>query len=380
MQFRDIVGQDKIKQHLTSTFSSGRTAHAQLFLGPEGSGNLALAWAYAQYLMCEQPQEQDSCGQCNACRKISKLIHPDLHFSFPSIGTGKISNDFLPEWRKILTQNPYLTIHQWLNHLEPNGNKKGNITKNECVSIARKFTLKHAEGRYKVLILWMPEFLDKEGNRLLKLIEEPEPNTVFILVANNAEKILNTILSRCQLVRIHPLGDEEIAQHLTHKEQIDADKAKLIAYLAEGNLSKALDLQQNLDNHNATWLVEWLRLCLQGNGKKLVEWVEEINLGKKGAQFGRKERVIFLEYALFFIRECLLLQNMPTNTYTTRLPASVQTAAVWFSQNLRVEQMQQMMQKIDEMIYHIGRNAHPKLLFLEASIDLHHILKMQPQR
>ena len=157
MQFKDVIGQQKIKQQLIESYEQGRTAHAQIFVGPEGSGALPLALAYIQFLLCENQQDSDSCGECNACRKVQKYIHPDLHFSYPTIGTGKISTNFIKELRALLLEETYINLQMWLNKIGAE-NQKGNITKNECVDIVRKFSFTRVEGRFKVLILWMSEF------------------------------------------------------------------------------------------------------------------------------------------------------------------------------------------------------------------------------
>ena len=215
MQFSDIIGQAAVKQHLIHTASDDRIAHAQLFWGNEGSGNLPLAIAYAQFVLCENKQATDSCGTCKACVKAQKLIHPDLHFSYPTVGAKALSTELLPQWRKALQQQSYLTINQWL-ALLGGENKQGNITAAECLDISKKLSLKAFESDYKILILWLPEYLGKEGNRLLKLIEEPPEKTLFLLVANNQELILNTILSRCQLVKINPLDDADYYRAIIH--------------------------------------------------------------------------------------------------------------------------------------------------------------------
>ena len=194
MAFSNIIGQEKVKQMLHQMVHGDRLPHALLFLGPSGSGKLALALALAQYLLCENRQDSDSCGQCPSCSKSQRFIHPDLHFSFPSVGTNVTSDSFLPQWRKWMEENPYLTVNEWLQSIGAE-NRQGNINKEECAAIIRKLSLKIFEGSHKILVMWLPEYLGKEGNRLLKLIEEPPEDTIFILVAENQELILNTILS-----------------------------------------------------------------------------------------------------------------------------------------------------------------------------------------
>ncbi|HFB99578.1 MAG TPA: hypothetical protein ENJ53_02125, partial [Phaeodactylibacter sp.] len=244
MQFHQVIGQEKTKQTLQSMVTSDRMSHALLFLGGEGSGKLALAFAFAQYVLCTDKQDNDSCGKCSSCLKAAKWIHPDIHYSYPTVGSKMISTHFLPEWRKAMEENPYLNAHQWLQHLGAE-NKQGNITKDECVDIIKKLSLKIFEGSHKILIMWLPEYLRKEGNRLLKMIEEPPDNTLFILVAENQEMILNTILSRCQLVKVNQLSDEEVKEALIQRKNVSLEKAAATAHLAEGNYNEALNLLEN---------------------------------------------------------------------------------------------------------------------------------------
>ena len=179
MQFQQVIGQGKTKEILRSMISSDRMSHALIFLGSEGCGKLALALAFAQYVLCSDKQENDSCGKCSNCIKSAKLVHPDIHYSYPTVGTKVVSTHLLPDWRKAMLENPYLNANQWLQSIGAE-NKQGNITKDECVEIIKKLSLKIFEGSHKILIMWLPEYLGKEGNRLLKMIEEPPPNTLFL--------------------------------------------------------------------------------------------------------------------------------------------------------------------------------------------------------
>jgi DNA polymerase-3 subunit delta' len=381
MRFESVVGQDKIKNHLAETLRAGRTAHAQIFLGPEGSGQLAMALAYAQYLLCEDPGENDSCGVCNACKKTQKHIHPDLHFSYPTIGTGKISTDFIREWREVLSETgPYLSLIQWLQKLEAE-NQQGNITKNECVDIIRKFSFTKVEGRFKILVMWLPEFLDKEGNRLLKMIEEPEPDTVFILAAERQEKILNTILSRCQLVKLSHLKDSELEDALVQNNQVEPELARQIAFLSEGNYSKAMQLAKEgfMENNLGELFSDWLRVCYQGR-ENMVHWVEYFNSGKhpteeqrKNISTGRKEQILFLQYGLFFIRELLHLKINPD--FPSRLSDAEKKTAAGILKLLSLEKLEQITQLFNDSIYFVERNANGKILFMDLSLKIHRMFK-----
>ena len=206
MQFNELIGLDRSIDRLRSMAQPGRMPHAMLLVGPEGSGKLPLALALAQYLLCEQRTDADACGQCSNCRKLQILQHPDLHFVFPVVGSKMTSDQYLVQWRAALAENPYLNVNDWLQSIGAE-NKQGNISKEECLAIVKKLSLKSFESRSKVMLIWLPEYLGKEGNRLLKIIEEPPVDTYFILVAQQTELILNTILSRCQLLKVDAFSD-----------------------------------------------------------------------------------------------------------------------------------------------------------------------------
>ncbi|MCI5080892.1 MAG: hypothetical protein MRY78_04330 [Saprospiraceae bacterium] len=366
MLFSDIIGQQDAVRLLTQMVKDQRIPHALLFLGPSGSGKLPLAMAMAQYLMCEDQQANDACGRCRSCLKTSKLIHPDLHFSFPTVGTNIKSDDFLSQWRTAMQDNPYLNVNEWL-QLIGAANKQGNINKEECLNIIRKLSLKTFESNYKVLIMWLPEYLGKEGNRLLKLIEEPPENTIFILVAEQQELILNTILSRCQLVKVPRLKDEDIVAGLEQKELASGEAANSIAFLSSGNFNEALKLAAKTENDNATLFLDWLRKCYKGNAVELVPWVE------KFATIGRENQKYFLQYALHFLREFLIHQV--TQTTQLRLGPEETKTAKNLTKVIGPEQIQEISELISEVSYYVERNANPKLLFLDTSIRIHDIMR-----
>lgn len=379
MRFQDIIGQEDVKKHLIETYQSGRTAHAQIFLGPEGSGKLALALAYVQYLLCETPTAEDSCGVCNACKKVNRYIHPDLHFSYPTIGSKVVSTNFIKEWRELLTQTSYPVLNQWLDIIDAK-NQQGNIPKDECVRIIKQFSLKKLEGNYKALIMWMPEYLGKEGNRLLKLIEEPEPNTIFIFVAEHSGKILNTILSRCQIVQIPRLTDEEVQTYLTQHLNVDAAKANYLSQAAEGNLSKAIGLLDHAQDAYSLLLMKWLRVAYQGHAKAVLHWVDGILTGKDPStkkatvQLSRKDQIAFLQYSLHFFRQCLMLCYYTTQK-TVFLNEDETTFAQKLTKLLKLEEIQAITATLDSNIYYIERNANPKILFTDLTISLHKIFR-----
>jgi len=384
MTFNDIIGQNRTKSFLLQLTQSERIPHALLFLGPTGSGNLALAVAFAQLLQCEkfggksaadsenlfgeasQTPFEGACGECNACHKAATFTHPDIHFSFPTVGTNAVSTDYLKQWRAALSENPFLDANTWLQRLDAD-NKQGNITKEECNAIIKKLSLKAFEGRYKILIMWLPEYLGKEGNRLLKLIEEPPEQTIFLLAAENQDMILNTILSRCQLVKTDFLSDEEITESLQQKRNLDANRARQIAFLADGNLNTALLIADNPENDDARLLLDWLRKCWRGNGVELVKWTDEF------AKLGRENQKQFLHYGLHFLREMMAL--IATGNPNLRLRPEELATAQNMAKVLNFEKITQLVGLFNDNIYYVERNANPKILFLDTSIQMNRIFK-----
>ncbi len=366
MLFKEVIGQTAAKDLLRNMVENDRIPHALLFLGPQGCGKLALALAFAQYLLCENKNGGDCCGKCPGCSKATKLIHPDLHFSFPVIGANVTSDFYLAAWRNAVAENVFMDVNHWLQAIGAQ-NKQGNINKEECVHIIRKLSLKAFEGRFKILILWLPEYLGKEGNRLLKLIEEPPGDTILILVAENRDLILNTILSRCQLVRINPLSDDEVVAGLVEKTNISPEKARSIAPLADGNFNEALNLAIHLENDNSAFFLDWMRRCYIGNGVKLMDWVE------KFAALGRENQKQFLRYALHFLREYMLLKM--TAQQNVRLAANELATARNLTKVIEFHQLEAIVELLTDCTYYIERNANPKVLFLDTSIQMNKIMK-----
>lgn len=368
MQFSDIIGQEEVKRHLVQTVHENRVSHAQLFLGPAGSGSLALALAYAQFVSCQDRQAQDSCGACASCRKYQKLIHPDLHFSYPFFAKHKEDTalNFLPQWREAFLANPYLNLEEWRNQLDAE-NKQANINIAECHQIIQKLSLKPFEAEYKVLIMWLPEFLDKEGNTLLKIIEEPPQKTLFLLVAENQDQILNTILSRTQLVKIPRLRDEEIASFLMQKKGASENKALQLAYLSEGNLQAALSFLKEDENDNFKLFSEWTRLTFADKGIQITEFVE------RAAKLGRENQKNFLRYSINLIRESVMILSGASDL--VHLPEAELDFISNFSRFMDLAKAEAISRVLEEAHFHVERNANPKILFLDVSLQLVKILK-----
>ncbi len=393
MQFKNITGQKEVKQHLVELVRNNRLSHALLFLGKEGSGALALAIAFAQYIVCdtvigkttsngpslfgESPEPSpvikpaDSCGQCPPCSKADKLIHPDIHFSYPVIpkksGDKPLSTDYISEWREFIQQYIYGNVYDWLQFIGAD-NKQGNITAHECNDIIRKLNLKSFESEYKVLIMWMPEYLGNEGNKLLKVIEEPPANTLFILVAENESLILPTILSRCQLVKIPALTHAEIAAGLVEKSALSPDKAKQIASISEGNYREALQLIQHADEDWQDLLREWLNAILKTGPAAQVKWIEEI------AKLGREKQKQFLRYFNHLLEQSLRLRAAGPDADTSYLPEKERDFALRLNKLAGISQQEAIITELDNAAYYIERNAHAKMLFHALTIKLYHII------
>lgn len=375
MLFSDIIGQAAVQQQLIQSIQQNRLSHAMILLAPEGAGGLPLGLAFAQYLVCENKQANDACGKCPACMKASQCIHPDIHYSYPVIprktGDKPVSTDYIAEWREFVQNNPYGNAYDWLQFIGAE-NKQGNITATECQDIIRKLNLKSFESGYKVLLMWMPEYLGNEGNRLLKLIEEPPQNTLFILIAENQEQILATILSRTHLVKINPLLKEDMVKALTERAKVPAAKAQQIATITAGNYREAIFLLQHSDDDYHELLRNWLNYLFTGNRVALQEWIEGIS----SAKTGRENQKQFLRYFINLLEHTLRLQYLDKSQLAFS-PEEMDFAAK-LAKLANLEQTEQIVDALDNACYHIERNANAKLLFHALSIKLQYIFKKKP--
>ncbi|WP_113638596.1 DNA polymerase III subunit [Nubsella zeaxanthinifaciens] len=370
MQFKEIIGQESVKQHLLQTVAENRVSHAQLFLSPQGSGALPLAIAYAQYINCEQPTANDSCGECTSCRKYERLIHPDLHFSYPFFANGKddVSKNYLEEWRGMIQKSIYFDLDIWRANLDA-GNKQPNINIAEAHDIIKKLSYKAFEAQTKVLIMWLPEYLDKEGNALLKIIEEPPANTLFILVAQNQEQILSTILSRTQLVKIPKLPDDVVQNYLMDKANLSESQAAEYSFLADGNLIEANALLSDEVNNNASYFAEWLRMAYGNRVPDMMAFTET------AASWGRENQKNFIKYGINFLRECGLI--LSGADMLVKLPPQHFEVAKKLSGVLSMPMVEALINELEKAHYHIERNANPKILFLDVSLQLVKIMKFK---
>lgn len=371
MQFKEIIGQERIKQQLVQTVKENRISHAQLFLSPVGSGAVPLAIAYAQYINCLDKGERDSCGVCASCRKYERYIHPDLHFSYPFFASAsvKIAVDVLEEWRSMLTQDPYFDMDIWRSKLDA-ANKQANINIAECHDIIKKLSYKAFEAETKVLIMWLPEYLDKAGNALLKLIEEPPANTLFILIAQSQDQILSTILSRTQIVKIPKLTGEEISHYLIENNGLTDHQAIDYAFLADGNLIEAKALAADTQSDSSGTFTSWLRM---GFGNKVPDL---INFTDEAAKWGRENQKNFLRYGVNYLRECCLILS-GAEALVKLPPLTLETAKKLSEHVLSLPMAEAIIAELEKAHYHIERNANPKILFLDVSLQLVKIIKFK---
>ena len=402
MQFKEIIGQTEVKQQLVELVQHNRLSHALLFLGKEGNGSLQLAIALAQYLTCEKanpkkqipgshislfgeislssnksvgtPSQQpatsnDSCGICSSCIKASQLIHPDIHFSYPVVtkksGSPPISTDYISEWREFIKNYPYGNVYDWLQFIGAE-NKQGNITAQECNDIIRQLNLKSFESEYKILVLWMPEYLGNEGNKLLKLVEEPPPNTLFVLVAENESLILPTIVSRCQLIKIPALETIDVQEALVNRHKTSAEIARQAAGVSEGNYREALQLVQHADEDWQSLLREWLNAILKTGPVAQTKWVDEIS------RLGREKQKQFLRYFNHLLEQAIRFKLMGDNIY---LPETERDFANRLNRIAGIAQQKAMIEELDKATYYIERNANAKIQFHALTIKLYHIIQ-----
>lgn len=375
MLFSEIIGQSAVKQQLVQSVQNNRLSHAMILVAPEGAGGLPIGLAFTQYLVCENKQATDACGQCAACVKASQYIHPDIHYSYPVIprksGDKPISTDYINEWREFIGANPYGNAYDWLQFIGAE-NKQGNITASECQDILHKLNLKSFESGYKILLMWMPEYLGNEGNRLLKLIEEPPQNTLFILVAENQEQILATILSRTHLVKVGGIQKEDLVKALEQKNQVPAQKAQQLATIASGNYREALFLLRNSEDDYHELLRNWLNHLFTGNRIALQEWIEAIS----SAKTGRENQKQFLRYFINLIEHTIRLQYLDKSLLGFS-PEEIDFATK-LSKLANHEQLAAIAEELNNASYYIERNANGKLLFHALSIKLQHIFKKKP--
>lgn len=379
MLFSDILGLTHIKSHLTTSAERGRIPHAQLFVGPNGSGTLPMAIAYAQYILC-QNQEGENTGGNQACNiKFDHLAHPDLHFAYPVATNDKVkkhptSDRFAEEWRAFIKENPYGSIFDWYLSLGIE-KKQGQIGVDEALDVVKKLALKSYEGGYKVMLIWMADKMNiAASNKLLKLIEEPPEKTIFLLITEHEEQLIQTIRSRCQVLHFPPLGEQVIKDALLNTENITETEALKIAHQANGDYSKALHLlhHDGGDEQFEEWFIQWVRTAFKAKGNKsavndLIKWSESI------AGSGRETQKRFLNYCLDFFRQAMLL-NYGAKDLVFLEPTTSGFKLENFAPFVHGANIIDISTELQDAIYHIERNGNAKIILTDLSIKLTRLL------
>jgi len=370
MQFKSIIGQKALINKLITGYNENRIAHTQLFLGNEGSGALAIAIAFAQFLVCTNKSANDSCGVCPSCVKFEKLVHPDLHFYFPTTTSSSVKKDpksslFLNEWRSYITNNnAYATLVGWYEHIGV-GNKQGIIRKDDANEIISSLSLKAYEANYKVIIIWMVDKMNESAsNKLLKTYEEPPENTIIILIAEKYEQLLATVRSRAQLFKIPQLTESDIANELI-KCGSDEKTAKDVALISNGNWNKAQEIINNTEETQANFINfrKWLRLCFQPKDYSAL-----IKFNQEMAKTGREKQKSFLNYGLEVIHNAILQNN--NGGSVVKKAGDELDFSVKFAPFINETNQTEMYTAINQAIYHIERNAHAGILFSDLSFTI----------
>lgn len=375
MQFSDIIGQDYIKNHLVKSAAAGRIPHAQLFVGAEGSGTLAMAIAYAQLILCTNTSIDNNEGNESCNLKFSSLSHPDLHFIFPNTSNDEVktkpkSADFLIDFREFILKNPYGSLFDWYKHLGVK-NKQGEIRVEDATDIVKSLALKSYEGGYKVMIIWMAEKMNiAASNKILKLLEEPLEKTLFILIAEDEEDIIQTIRSRCQALNFAALPEKIIAESLVTNYNVEQNIANKIAHQAQGNYNKALHFLNNNEDELPfeEWFVHWVRSAFKAKGNAavindLIAWSDLI------AGIGRESQKQFLNYCITMFRQALLY-NYETKSLVYIEPKTTGFTFDKFAPFVTGNNIAEIFESLSEAIYLIERNGNPKIILTDLSIKL----------
>ncbi|MBK5720400.1 DNA polymerase III subunit [Dysgonomonas sp. Marseille-P4677] len=373
MFFKDIIGQREIKERLVSSIKKGIIPHAQLFCGPEGIGKFPLALAYAQYLNCENPSETDSCGKCPSCVKYNHLAHPDLHFVFPIIKKAakkkEVCDDYISEWREFVMQNNYFNLSQWLDHIDAE-NSQGLIYAKESEEIIRKLSLRIYEAKYKIMVIWLPEKMHEScSNKLLKIIEEPTDNTIFLLVSDTPDNIITTIQSRCQRINIHGVEEKDIAMALESTYNITQEDAVSVAHLSNGNYLKAIETISLNEEHKFFFnlFVQMMRASYARNIKEIKA------IGNEIAGVGRENQKAFLIYSQRMIRE-YFISNMsqPEMIYLAQDEANFGTR---FAPFINERNIIGFMDELALAERHIEQNVNAKMVFFDLCLKITMLIK-----
>lgn len=367
MKFSDIYGHQELKQTLVSSVKNDHVAHALLFSGNPGGANLALALAFAQYINCEDKEDNDSCGSCVSCSKLEKLIHPDLMMVYPTFSAAAKDKEKAKASQKVafrekVIATPYMTFPDWVNSIEAE-KKQCIISVDEGRNIAKYVSMKAFEAKYKVVLIWLPELMNQScANSILKILEEPPARTIYLLVTNDFEKNITTILSRTQMVNVPNFSDDDVKSFLEDKHFVPKNRAKQIAKNADGNLRRALKMINQEADNSAVWFVDWMRATYKADIPTLVD------MGEDFSKFPRAEQMALLKHGLDIGRE-IMLQQIDLEELK-RVSEEDAKFLEGFSKVFDNEKLETFVTLLNEAQYHIERNLNVKILFLDLSLNL----------
>ncbi len=381
MLFTDIIGQDFIKNHLVTSANSGRIAHAQLFVGKSGTGVLPMAIAYARHILCDSAQGENVKSLSHCSLMFNQLAHPDVHFAYPvaitpSVKSHPVSAHFAKEWREFVLENPYGDLYDWHQHIGIE-KKQGQIGVDEALDINKSLALKAYEGGYKVMIIWAADKMNTAAsNKLLKLIEEPPAKTLFILITENEDNIIDTIKSRCQVLHFPNLSAPQISEALTKHHNTPPAEAQKIAHQAQGDYQKAVHILQHDgdDIQFEEWFVSWVRTAFRAKGKKeaildLLNWSETI------AKTGRETQKNFLEYCVQFFRQAMLLNYKVNDLVFFKSETNFDLNK--FAPFVHNNNISPIIDALQDASYHIERNGNAKIILTDLSIKLTRLLHVK---
>lgn len=377
MQFKDIEGHASLKAHLLRTVKNGRVSHAQLFYGSEGNGALPMVIGYAQYMACENPTDEDSCGQCSPCKQFKSFNYPDLHFVYPVAKTAKSgdkpkSRDFREEWSSLVREERYFSLFRWLEYVGIE-NKQAQISVHESTDVLSQLQLKSYSGGAKFMIIWIPERMNNSSaNKLLKIIEEPPAHTYFFLVSEQPEALLQTITSRCQKVLVPKFTPDDVARFLERTPNLDIESTRLAARLAGGNMAKALDLSRRAAayKHYATHFSHWMRSCFKADILLIQPWVEEVS------RLEREKLKDFLMFCVSTFRESLHLNIAPSES-SNPVFDEIQFSLEKFAPFVHTRNSSAILATLDKAFYDITRNGNPKIILMDTSLQMARHLRIK---
>jgi DNA polymerase-3 subunit delta' len=375
MNFSQIPGQTDIKSKLIRSVREERVSHAQLFAGPEGCGGMALALAYARFISCENRTGNDSCGTCKSCVKYEKMIHPDLHFVFPVIkgkkATDPVSDNYIEEWREFVRKSPYFAINDWFDSIEV-GNAQGMIFASEASEIIKKLSLKTFESEFKIMIIWLPEKMHQAtSNKLLKMIEEPPEKTLFLLVSEEPDKIIPTILSRCQLVKIPSFSHEDIEKYIIGRFSVPAEKAADISRVSNGNIIRAIELCENEDSSlaNLDYFKSLMRHAWKRDVISIINWSEEM------ASTGRENQKSFITFSLRLLRENLMMSLDQLKNKLVFLAGEEASFSSNFHPFINQNNIYPLTDEFNLVHSHIEANGNAKIIFLDLGLKVTRLIR-----